>query len=147
MDNEDNESYNEDMAKSFFNYVFNLFQEKVRSGEIQDVEDSSDGGSASSSVTSSPARVSPPAAAARSSPSAPAMNMSNLFAFGADSIGTTLGNMHITTPVQTFAFGGPSRATAERESVEIDEEEDDDEDDDSDNGGIVEKEPLPSKKK
>ena len=110
------------------------------------MEDSSDGGSASSSVTSSPARVSPPAAAARPSPSAPAMNMSNLFAFGADSVGTTLGNMHITAPVQTFAFGGPSRAIAERESIEIDEDHDQDESD-SDNGYAVETEPLPSKKK
>jgi hypothetical protein len=82
-------------------------------------------------AASSPAASSP--AASRPSPTAPVMNMSNAFSFGAESVESSLENMSITQPAKTFAFGGPSRSIAESEAVEINSEESEEESDDEDN--------------
>ena len=89
MDRETDDFYDEAMAREFFQYVYDIYQKRIASGEITDLADdgtpsSSAASSAASSATSSPARVSP--AAGRPFVQPPAYNMSTLFRFGINDI-------------------------------------------------------------
>jgi hypothetical protein len=82
MDNE-GDLYDEAVAKDFFEYVFDIYQKRIASGDITEIaDDGTPSSSAANSVNSSPAHVSP--AGGRAFVQPPVFNESNLFRFGID---------------------------------------------------------------